>query len=264
MEDYTTAIEAYGAAAKRGDAAAMASLGQVLLTEGISYLTGSARYGNQEALDILEDLLAHGQSRLLAAREIAGKAGKSLEQPAVEVGSIIKLGHIPAGEEPMEWQVLEVKEDRALLLSKYVMEYRPFHDRWGLVTWENSSLRRYLNKEFLETAFSEQERHSLVKALVRADENPMCNTDPGNDTKDKVFLLSVVEAQKYFNVNHNRKCSYYLGRREQNPRSSWWWLRSPGFNEANAASVGEDGSFQYSYVRDVRGGIRPAIWLKMN
>ena len=77
MEDYTTAIEAYGAAAKRGDAAAMASLGQVLLTEGISYLTGSARYGNQEALDILEDLLAHGQSRLLAARENVGKAGKS-------------------------------------------------------------------------------------------------------------------------------------------------------------------------------------------
>ena len=37
MEDYTTAIEAYGAAAKRGDAAAMASLGQVLLAEGISY-----------------------------------------------------------------------------------------------------------------------------------------------------------------------------------------------------------------------------------
>ena len=149
-------------------------------------------------------------------------------------------------------------------MSKYVREYRPFHDRWGLVTWESSSLRRYLNKEFLESAFSEQERHSLVKALVRADENPMCNTDPGNDTKDKVFLLSVVEAQKYFNVNHNRKCSYYLGRREQNPRSSWWWLRSPGFNDANAASVGEDGSFQYSYVRDVRGGIRPAIWLKLN
>ena len=257
MEDYTTAIEAYGSAAKRGDAAAMASLGQVLLTEGISYLTGSARYGNQEALDILEDLLAHGQSRLLAARENAGKAGKSLEQSAVEVGSIIKLGHIPAGEEPMEWQVLEVKEDRAQV-------GRPFHDRWGLVTWESSSLRRYLNKEFLESAFSEQERHSLVKALVRADENPMCNTDPGNDTKDKVFLLSVVEAQKYFIVNHNRKCSYYLGRREQNPRSSWWWLRSPGFNEANAASVGEDGSFQYSYVRDVRGGIRPAVWWKMS
>ena len=128
MEDYTTAIEAYGSAAKRGDAAAMASLGQVLLTEGISYLTGSARYGNQEALDILEDLLAHGQSRLLAARENVGKAGKSLEQSAVEVGSIIKLGHIPAGEEPIEWQVLEVKEDRALLLSKYVLEYRPFHD----------------------------------------------------------------------------------------------------------------------------------------
>lgn len=264
MEDFTTAIEEYGAAAKRGDAAAMASLGQVLLAEGINYLTGSVRYGNIEALDILEDLLAHGQSRLAAARENAEKAGNSLDTFPVEVGSIIKLGHIPVREESMEWQVLEVKEDRALLLSKYVMEYRPFHDRWGLVTWESSSLRRYLNKEFLETVFNEQERHALVKALVRADENPMCNTDPGNDTKDKVFLLSVVEAQKYFTVNHNRKCPHYLGSKEQNPRSSWWWLRSPGFNEANAASVGEDGSFQYSYVRDVRGGIRPAIWLKMN
>ena len=264
MEDYGKAIELYGQAAKSGDASAMASLGQVLLTEGINYLTGSARHGQMESLDILEDLLEQGCFRLQAAREGMAKASHSSSASEIKAGNIVKMGHIPVREEPIEWQVLEVFDNKALLLSKYVLEYRPFHDRWGLVTWENSSLRKYLNSEFLDTVFTEQERHSLVKSLVKAEENPMCNTDPGNDTKDKVFLLSAVEAQKYFAVNHNRKCPFHMNNREQNPRSSWWWLRSPGFNEANAASVGEDGSFQYSYVRDVRGGIRPAIWLKMN
>ena len=262
MVDYSTAIERYAAAAKKGDAAAMAFLGQSLLSEGIGYLTSSARYGNQEALDILEELLEHGHSRLLAAREGVHQAGKLLNTSEIQPGSIVQFGHSSLKDEPLDWQVLEVHDDRALLLSRYVLEYRPFHDRWGLVTWENSSLRKYLNDEFWHVAFTEEERQSIARILVKADENPMCNTDPGNDTKDRVFLLSVVEAQKYFAVNHNRQCTYYSGGR-QSTRPSWWWLRSPGFNEANAASVGDDGSFQYSYVRDIRGGIRPAIWLKL-
>ena len=262
MEDYSTAIEKYGEAAQRGDAAAMSSLGQALLAEGINYLTSSARYGNHEALDILDDLLANGHSRLQAAKGSSQEAGIA-DFSQLAVGDVVKFGHMPLRDEPIEWQILELKDDKALLLSKYVLEYRPFLERWGLGAWGSSSLRKYLNGEFLEKVFSQKERHCLLKSLVTADENPMCNTDPGNDTKDTVFLLSVVEAQKYFPVNFNRKCNYHMGAKKSNARTSWWWLRSPGFNEANAASVGDDGSFQYSYVQDVRGGVRPAVWLKL-
>lgn len=263
MEDYSTVIERYGEAAKRGDAAAMSALGQVLLAEGISYLTSSARYGNNGALDILEELLSNGHDRLQAAKHSISQQSGIISSAEMAVGNIVKLGRMPLREESIEWQILDIQDDRVLLLSKYVLEYRPFLERWGLGTWESSSLRKYLNGEFLQEVFSQEERHCLLKSLVKADENPMCNTDPGNDTKDIVFLLSVVEAQKYFPANYNRKCMHHMGGRKPNARTSWWWLRSPGFNEANAASVGDDGSFQYSYVQDVRGGVRPAVWLKL-
>lgn len=263
MNNYNTAIEQYGEAADSGDAAARRKLGKVLLAEGLRYMMESIRAGEMGAAEELEELLENGQDNLFAIRHGRSSADDVVSTTEMQVGSTLLMGHVPGRDNPIEWQVLDILDNKALMLSKYVLEYRPFHERWGIVTWENSSIRKYLNTEFLEDAFSEQDRHRIEKCMVEADENPMCNTDPGNDTKDKVFLLSVLEAQKYMPVNQSRRCTYVFGDKKRNARCSWWWLRSPGFNEANAASVGDDGSFQYSYVRDVRGGIRPAVWLKL-
>ena len=263
MKNYSIAIERYGEAADSGDAAAQRKLGKVLLAEGLRYMMESIQAGELDAVEELEELLEGGQDTLFAIRHSQSTDGQTTDTSDMQVGATVCMGHVPGRDNPIEWQVLDIQENKALMLSKYVLEYRPFHERWGIVTWENSSIRKYLNTEFLEDAFSEQDRHRIEKSKVKADENPMCNTDPGNDTKDKIFLLSVLEAQKYMPVNQGRRCTYVFGDKTRNARCSWWWLRSPGFNEANAASAGDDGSFQYSYVRDVRGGIRPAIWLKL-
>lgn len=46
--------------------------------------------------------------------------------------------------------------------------------------------------------------------------------------------------------------------------TNWWWLRSPGDNSSDAASVGGDGSVDYTYslVSISLGAVRPALRIK--
>ena len=263
MKNYQTALERYREAAEDGDMAAGRKLGKVLLEEGLRYLEAAALSGDAEALEILSGALASANKLLYKGQKQDGRELPSeTDFSRVHIGDVVFFGRHVSKDEPISWQVLAVQEGRVLLLSKDILEYRAFHEKWGLVTWESASIRKYLNGDFLARAFSDKERFIIATTKVEAHENPMCNTDPGRDTRDKVFLLSAVEAEKYFPVNLDRRCFYCFADRKAGARAGWWWLRSPGFNEANAASVWEDGTFSYSYSRDVRGGIRPALWVE--
>ena len=264
MKNYQTALDRYRAAADDGDTAARRKLGRILLEEGLRYLEDGVLHGDAEALDILSATLAEANKLVYKGRKQSEGVNvvDETDFSSVKVGDVIYFGRYPDKNEAMPWRVLDIQEGKVLLLSEDILEYRAFHDKWGIVTWETASIRKYLNSDFMDNAFSDKERFIISTTRVVAHENPMCNTDPGRDTRDKVFLLSAVEVEKYFPINLDRKCFHCMTSKKNNARASWWWLRSPGFNEANAASVWEDGTFAYSYVRDVRGGIRPALWVE--
>lgn len=120
--------------------------------------------------------------------------------------------------EPLEWIVLDEKDGNKLLLTKYIIEAMPFHEKYEEVTWADSSLRRWLNQAFYDEAFSSQEQEHIQKVHLK-------NEDPGEiltretildpdyptikhnidvsgkltseDTEDQIFLLSVDEAKQY-------------------------------------------------------------------
>lgn len=166
------------------------------------------------------------------------------QQGNVKVGDIIKLGEWHSA--PIEWQVLEVKDGKALLLSKYGLICKKYHSG-GLITWENCDLRKWLNGEFLQKAFKEDVAKCLEESHVPAQENPDYTTDPGNDTRDKVFLLSAEEVLKYFTKDEERIClplsfvakeGAYIGENG----ACYWWLRSPGVAANCDAFIDLDGS----------------------
>ena len=100
----------------------------------------------------------------------------------------------------------------------------------------------------------------LYSEVRNQDKNPY-GISGGNDTKERVFLLSYEEAKngKYFNNSSERKTTLYDG------GWCWWWLRSPGFNSGCAARVGDDG-YVYDTGREVRDGsvaVRPALWINL-
>lgn len=179
------------------------------------------------------------------------------------------------GKEDIEWLVLAKSGNKMLVISKYALDAQSYSTE-ATATWETSSLRTWANDTFLKAAFSANEQKRILSANVSADENPVWTVDPGNATIDKVFLLSITEAEKYFATNESRRCSQtaYVKARSSSTSSRGttaddetacgWGLRSPGMNQFHFANVLGDGSIYCDGFRVGRHRpfFRPAMWIE--
>ena len=95
------------------------------------------------------------------------------------------------GPEPIEWEVLETNETGVLLVSRYILDSRQYDPSMSAVSWGSSDLRYWLNTDFLNTAFTLKEQQSILEITSPADTNEYYSTDAGNDTNEKVTILSV-------------------------------------------------------------------------
>ena len=196
-----------------------------------------------------------------------------------------KNSNIPFGN--YEWRVLDVQDDKALILSENVIEQRPYNVQYTSVTWETCTLQKYLNNEFLQKFTVEQQRR-IVETRVTNNDNLWYGTKGGNDTMDKVFLLSLEEVDRYFgdsgDYQSKRRKNYKDGKfvaandgycfsnthdgervAKLSNKSYGWWLRSSGGNVSRAAFVFYGGGVIVlgDTVSLERGGVRPALWLHL-
>ena len=173
---------------------------------------------------------------------------------SLSAGSILTFGSCEQDDDPsngpesIEWIVLASDGKTATLISRYGLDTKPYNGSYASVpvTWETCTLRQWLNGDFLNAAFSAEERARLVTATVTADRNPNFDTDPGSDTQDTVFLLSIDEAEAMFSGFDTRKCqatAYAIaqGASASPEGESCWWLRTPGYVSKRAAYVAIDG-----------------------
>lgn len=195
---------------------------------------------------------------------------------SAEVGEIFTLGQYDQnsnsedGLEPIEWLMLSKEDDKALLLSLNTLDYQSYNSSGGNTTWRDASLRAWLNDDFLSNAFCESEKAAILSSEVvnsMEENNPEWQIEAGENTRDKVFLLSVAEANRYFGNNDERKnrgseTARALGARVWPFEETDWWLRSPGRVEYDASFVGTDGAY-YSNAVTNKKGIRPALWLDL-
>ena len=173
---------------------------------------------------------------------------------------------------PIEWIVLDVKDEKALVISKYALEARSYNEIQVRVRWATCRLHEWLNNEFISSAFSNEEVAKIQTVTVSADKNPKYSTQPGKATKDKVFLLSINELETYFASDvAARRCKSTNAVNEDLFRytaklheSCWWWLRTPGCDQYTAAYVNNDGTVNFT-GNNVRysGGVRPAMWIEI-
>ncbi len=188
-----------------------------------------------------------------------------------------------------EWQVLAIQNDIALIVTKFIIEQRPYHDTYQDITWADCALRTYLNGEFYER-FSKANQSRIVPVINQNLDNQLYGTKGGQDTQDRIFLLSLEEVCKYFgdssaNLNNpgiNQR--YWFERKDKNNSKRlakllgkegywWWWLRSPGRVPVKAVYIwGTDGGIGIQGNNILKGnisdgkctgGIRPALWLKL-
>ncbi len=215
---------------------------------------------------------------LMLAMMLAGcspqdpQTAAAADMPAV--GDRITFGSWPQtsdSPQPLEWRVLAVEDGRALVISEMLLAAKPYNDTHQGITWENCSLREWLNGEFLETAFSGEERARIAETV---NSNPNNSTffwvSGGRKTTDRVFCLSAKEAKDYFTNDSDRQACFTpyampsAGMVPDDERCADWWLRSPGGLSDHAAAVSYDGHIIGLGVTIgcAGNGVRPAMWLR--
>ncbi|MBO4326683.1 MAG: hypothetical protein J5950_05385 [Clostridia bacterium] len=193
-------------------------------------------------------------------------------------GTYEQDGDTSNGKEPLEWLVLEKSGNAILVITLYAVESKVFNDSRDYITWETSTMRAWLNDDFYRETFSPDESAKIKNTTLVAEKNPQNeNVSPGNDTEDKIFLLSIQEAEKYFKDNSERKCSpsealvatggFTVSSRPWYASHSYaclWWLRSPGMDKLKIAYVDKGGAISYSGNQvDYNNNtcVRPAMWV---
>lgn len=209
--------------------------------------------------------------------------------------------------QPIKWRVLDIDASgNALLLSDKLIDVVQYNETYTSVTWETCTLRSYLNSYgttanaqgknysdtgFLTNAFSAAERNAIKTTDVVNSDNPVYGTEGGNDTRDKIFCLSLGEAMTarygfvkntftnggstpyYTDADPTRvaKTTRFTADKPGYGTNSagspdWWWLRWPGRYDDYAASVGYDGGV-YAGGYDVLSWgvcVRPAFQMNLS
>ena len=196
----------------------------------------------------------------------------------LRVGDTIEFGRYEQdnefgnGPEAIEWEVLEIKDGSALIVSRYGLDAKSYHDIYTEITWERCTLRNWLNNDFYDEAFNEAEKNQILSTTVINPENSTYGTSGGDSTEDRVFLLSLADARRFYETDRQRvlDATAYAKANdvfisEDNGRT-FWWLRTPGQTRLYATGIKSFGTPDYNgvNVQFPQGAIRPAIYLAMD
>jgi len=209
---------------------------------------------------------------------------EQLDSP--QIGSVIKFGLFEQdddtenGEEEIEWLVLARNGSRILVISKYILANKHYHeysDGKGNVRedykvyWEKSTIRQWLNEDFYDSAFGTLHKSKIVTTNVSADKHPQYDTNQGKTTTDNIFLLSYSEVQRYMPTEEERQTMQtkksigktMSGKLQREKRE--WWTRTAGDAEFHICFVRENGRLHKDghAAGTMNYGIRPVMWIDL-
>ena len=222
-----------------------------------------------------------GETSLPTTTEKPTSTPKPTQSINVNVGDYIKFGeyeqdnNMRNGKEAIEWLVLETRGNSALVISKYILDNKKYNEMSRAVYWYECAIRKWLNNDFINSAFSSSEQAKIEKVTVDNRNNTYYGVGGGKDTQDQVFLLSCREARKYFSSEEARKCaptSYAIEKgvttskyhQTKGDPTCMWILRAPIYAQGYVASVDAEGyvfgNGDYNYFESA---VRPAMWITL-
>lgn len=201
-----------------------------------------------EAKKIFTDLGNYSDSKEKIKEILKKQLSDEFSSGKIKTGDKIQFGNYI-------WKVLDIQSNRVMLITDEVIAEKTYNTEWEDITWEQSTIRQYLNNEFYNT-FSEEEKTMIKEIDIVNSNNPEYGTSGGNNTKDKVFLLSIDEVNKYF-TSAKDMIAYHNG------NACYWWLRSPGHLQYAAAGVYSGGNIDtFGSGIGSELGIRPVLNLE--
>ncbi|MBR5067691.1 MAG: hypothetical protein IKX08_08580, partial [Lachnospiraceae bacterium] len=236
---------------------------------------------------------------------IPDNKSKEPAKPTYKEGDVIKFGkyeqdgNTSNGKEDIEWIVVEVRDWTVLVVSKYALDYQPYNTSRTDTTWEKSSIRKWLNNDFCNAAFTKSELNSIPTVTHENKDNKKYGTKGGNSTEDKIFLLSlddltyagmynayfsgleqglgekmICEPTKYAiskgasvrtftSSDYTDPYSKYYPNSAIGKKGTYWWLRDSGSTSKDALYCDDYGFFggAISNYVDINYAVRPAMYL---
>ena len=167
------------------------------------------------------DTLKFGRCQVAANDNAIFKTQRTMEWQVLDVFDIPGNEALPAGKGPARG---------ALIISRYPVFFREYHNPGTPEGWQSSKLNHYLNHDFLKESFSYTENLRLL------------DTETGPGTTSRIFCLSIEEAERYFSGNAERACPLFDYGTGEVKENTPWWLRSSGADKKQAAFVAADGT----------------------
>lgn len=153
--------------------------------------------------------------------------------------NMVEYGRAPSGSTNLRWHVLQLFEDRVFLLSENILGTMAYVEDAANADWSGSAIRRWLNDEFVRTAFESTEEGAA--RILRINE-------------DLVTCLTPEEYESFSSGATGNRNTFLQTR-------TTWWLKATGNDTMSAPYVrGSKVNWGFSRVKD---GIRPALWLKL-
>ena len=185
---------------------------------------------------------------------------RELKRKNPKVGDIIELG-VSNGNH-IKWKVLDVKNQAAFLMCEddlYNVSGVSIHISSG--AWENWEVRKWLNYDFFDNAYSKLEKKLIIPWKLYNPPNAASikkgiQTIPGGaPTTDKVFLLSPDEILHYFKSFERRARKYYW---------STVLRTSNGPSDSYLLCAEQWDNVLHMKRQSAGYGLLPAMWIKLD
>lgn len=224
--------------------------------------------------------------------------------PIERIGQIFEFGEYPQlcnnynDVRPIQWEVLDIQDNKALLLSVYGLDKKAFDDSClglplykitkNFISWGNSSIRRWLNSFFYKYSFSDTEKEKILTSeltnIVYTETYPDMKSMASrkgktwdNNTQDKIFLLSIPDVELYFGLKESTAVkelhkNVIMTERFNEKKAVPWLLRTNSYSVRNYSSfisydyrikTVHDNYFLIATYGDEHA-IRPAMWVDLS
>ena len=197
--------------------------------------------------------------------------------------------------QPIKWRVLSVDGNNIFLLSDKNLDRYQYSWGGSSIKWEDSYIRNWLNglsddgyklpelcscSSFVDTAFTLSEKNAIYDTIVKNDSTTVPFDREGNDTLDKVFLLSyseILDPQYGFTSEYDAPDkakraddTEFVVSSENYHATSYaenaWWLRSVAGRLADPMYISPEGYLNKNgyYGNGFNLSIRPALHLDLS
>ncbi|MBQ9766417.1 MAG: tetratricopeptide repeat protein [Lachnospiraceae bacterium] len=270
-EDYEGAISAYRQAIEINDKSEAAYIGLI-----DAYIAIKDYDAAESVVDEAVGMAMLETESIKAKSELVSNLKTYVFGKDVVVGDVVSFGiyeqdnNVYNEEEDVEWRVLDIEDGYAFVLSEKCLDARPYNDEYVAVTWDSSTIRKWLNTEFFDKLLTEEEQGYVKLSHIITQGNSKYQTLGGAQSDDNVFLLSVEEVELYLKDKLDRIAqttphAIANGGYASEDNTAWWWLRTPGEKQSDAVNVYTDGEIMKDgyYVSNKIFSVRPAMWVKI-